>query len=82
MEIFGWIVVFAVPGLILLRQIEKGVKMMKYKKLYEEALRNKNKSEALRYGRLYHQNRTNGKSKNLTAAELIITNDMKAAGIE
>jgi hypothetical protein len=77
----GAIIIFVVFGLIIIYLVDKNFKMMKYRKLYEDALKSKNKVKALEYGRLYHRYRTSGKTKASTSAELIIANDMKAAGI-
>lgn len=76
------IVIIAIVVLFFISKIDKGSKMMKYKKLYEDALKNKNKQQAIEYGRLYHKNRTGYGTKSSTNAELIIANDLKSHGIE
>lgn len=77
----GDVIIFVVFGLIIVYLVDKNSKMMKYKKLYDQALKESNRQMALEYGRLYHRYRTGSSSKNSAAAELIIANDMKAAGI-
>lgn len=77
----GVLVLIGVIVLFIIYQVDKNSKMMKYRKLYEEALREKNKQKVLQYGRLYHRYRTGSSAIDTSAAELAISNDMKAAGI-
>lgn len=77
----GTIIIVALVLLFIIYLVDKNTKMMKYKTLYEDALKAKNKAKALQFGRLYHRYRTGASAKHSSNAELIIANDLKAAGI-
>ena len=76
-----WIVIGLIV-FVIFSLYNKNANMMKYRRLYDEALKNKDKQKAIQYGRLYHKYRTNSSAKHSTNAELLISNDLKAAGIE
>jgi hypothetical protein len=78
----GTILLVATAVLFIAYLVDKNVKMMKYRKLYDQALRERDGKRALEYGRLYHRYRTGPSSKQTSAAEMVIQNDIKAAGIE
>lgn len=76
-----WIVIVII-AIVVFYVYDKNSNMMKYRRLYDEALKNKDKQKAIHYGRLYHKYRTSSSAKNSTNTELLILNDLKGAGIE
>lgn len=78
----GAIIIFFVLGLFIFCMVDKNAKLMKCRRLYQDALKAKDRAKALEFGRLYHRYRANGKAKASASAELVISNDMKAAGIK